>query len=140
MRWKLVFAVGRTSCWVPLNSSNVAGAEVRASIFIPSQVDCPSGTIAIATGIAPDVCIAGRAVCLIVIIPPVLIAEVLDGMLVLDALPVIEDVGFAFIIDAAACGVAFVPPWTTCATTTTATRAVAITPANRAARCETLGP
>ena len=59
-----VFAVGGTSCWlVPLKSSNFAGADVRASMLIPSQFALPSGTIDIATGIAPEVGITGNAVC-----------------------------------------------------------------------------
>jgi hypothetical protein len=52
---------------VPLKRTNVAGAEVRAWIVIPSQSAWPSGTTAIATGVFPDACIFGNVVCLTVI-------------------------------------------------------------------------
>jgi hypothetical protein len=78
-----------------LNSSNVAGAEVRASMLIPSQFAEPSGTIAIAVGIAPEVCIIGKAVCLMVIIPLEPIAEApddmpVDAMLLLEVVVIVE--------------------------------------------------
>jgi len=71
MRWKLLLAVGFTIfCSEPFSRMNVAGADVRAAIVMPCQVVCPSGTIAIAIGAFPDICIEGSDVCLTVAVFP----------------------------------------------------------------------
>jgi hypothetical protein len=69
---------------------NVAGAEVRAAIVIPSQFVCPSGTIAIATGILPLVCIAGSVACRIVMTPLLDIA--VDPFMLMPAMPPVLEV------------------------------------------------
>ena len=68
----------------------MAGAEVRAAIVIPSQFVCPSGTIAIATGILPLVCIAGSVACRIVMTPLLDIA--VDPFMLMPAMPPVLEV------------------------------------------------
>src|SRR5580704_488833 len=87
MRWKLSLAVGRTTCWlVPSKRTNVAGAEVRAAMLIPCQSAEPTGTIDIATGIEPEVCIAGNVAPRIVITVP----EAIGGAAGAGVIPAIE--------------------------------------------------
>jgi hypothetical protein len=87
---------------VPLRRAKVAGAEVRASIFIPSQVACPSGTIGIAVGIAPEVGIVGSDEPFTVIIPPFPLALELDAMPGMSAIVELDVVVVR--VAAAACG------------------------------------
>jgi len=76
----------------------VAGAEVRAWIFMPSHLAWPSGTIAIAVGMFPEDCIAGSDVCLTVGIFPDPVISPDD----IDMLPVVEVMFIVVVVVAAA--------------------------------------
>src|SRR5580658_10198723 len=132
MRWKLSFAVGRTICWlVPSNRMNVAGADVRVSMLIPSQTAEPTGTIAIATGIAPEVCITGKVAPRIVmtLLEPIAGAGAVGAIAGIEALVVVF-IGEPAVADEAA----FAPPFAACAINTTATSTTRIPAARNGAR------
>src|SRR3984957_15231304 len=133
MRWKLSFAVGRTICWlVPSKRMNVAGADVRVSMLIPSQSAVPTGTIAIAVGIAPEVCITGKVAPRIVmtLFEPIAGAGAAGAIAGIE--PVVVVVFFAkpVVADEAA----FAPPFAACAISTTATSTTRIPAASSGAR------